>query len=234
MAIVKMSNFSLFAFDSERENLLHELQKFEYVHFLNLDEDESLKDEGLKSISVPESVVAIDEEISKAKYAIDLLSKYFVKETGIKAMQKGKENFEFIEFEERASSVVYLPLYNQLRELSTKNESLSQEVAKLNTSIDELTPWAKLNTSIKNLSSFDQTEVSMGTIPKKLREKLQSDLLKTQYTYNEIVSEDRDNLYILILFSKSEAEMVMEILRNNSFSKIKLNAEGIPAEEISN
>lgn len=233
MAIVKMSNFSLFAFDSERENLLHELQKFEYVHFLNLDEDESLKDEGLKSVSVPESVVAIDEEISKVKYAIDLLSKHYVKDTGIKAMQKGKENFDFIEFEEKASNIDYLPLYNQLRELSTKNESLSQEVAKLNTSIDELKPWTKLNTPIKNLSSFEQTEVNMGTIPKKLREKLQSDLLKTQYTYLEIVSEDRDNLNILILFSKSEAEMVMEILRNNSFSKIKLNVEGIPAEEIS-
>lgn len=233
MAIVKMSNFSLFAFDSERENLLHELQKFEYVHFLNLDEDESLKDEGLKSVRVPESVVAIDEEISKVKYAIDLLSKYYDRDTGIKAMQKGKENFDFIEFEERASSIDYLPLYKQLRELNTKNESLSQEVAKLNTSIDELTPWTKLNTSIKNLNSFEQTEVNMGTIPKKLREKLQSDLLKTQYTYLEIVSEDKDNLYILILFSKSEAEMVMEILRNNSFSKIKLNVEGIPSEEIS-
>lgn len=233
MAIVKMSNFSLFAFDSERENLLHELQKFEYVHFLNLDEDESLKDEGLKSVRVPESVVAIDEEISKVKYAIDLLSKYYDRDTGIKAMQKGKENFDFIEFEERASSIDYLPLYKQLRELNTKNESLSQEVAKLNTSIDELTPWTKLNTSIKNLNSFEQTEVNMGTVPKKLREKLQSDLLKTQYTYLEIVSEDKDNLYILILFSKSEAEMVMEILRNNSFSKIKLNVEGIPSEEIS-
>ena len=114
MAIVKMSNFSLFAFDSERENLLHELQKFEYVHFLNLDEDESLKDEGLKSVSVPESVVAIDEEISKVKYVIDLLSKHYVRETGIKAMQKGKENFDFIEFEEKASNIDYLPFISSL------------------------------------------------------------------------------------------------------------------------
>lgn len=232
MAIVKMSEFSLFAFDSERENLLHELQKFKYIHFLNLDEDESLKDEGLKSIKVPESVADIDDEISKVKYAIDLLSRYYIRDSGIKAMQKGKENFNFIEFENRASSIDYLPLYNQLRELNTKNESLSQEVAKLNTSIDELTPWINLDTSIKNLNSFEQAEVSMGTIPKKIKEKLQNDLLETQYTYFESVSEDKDNIYILILFSKSESEMVMDILRNNGFSKIKLNVEGKPAEEI--
>jgi len=35
MAIVKMSKFSLFVFDSERETLLNELQKFKYVHFVN-------------------------------------------------------------------------------------------------------------------------------------------------------------------------------------------------------
>ncbi|MCQ1528147.1 V-type ATP synthase subunit I [Lutispora saccharofermentans] len=233
MAIVKMSNFSLFAFDSERENLLHELQKFEYVHFTNLDEDETLKNEGLKNVKVPESMVAVDEEIAKVKYAIDLLSKYYIKDTGIKAMQKGKESFNFIELEERGSSIDYTPLYNQLRELNTKKEALSQETSKINTSIDELRPWVKLNTSIKNLNSFEQVEVNMGTIPKKLREKLQNDLLGTQYTYFEVISEDKDNLYILVLSSKSESEMVMEILRNSSFSKSKLNIEGKPAEEIS-
>ncbi len=46
MAIVKMSNFNLFAFDSNRDDLLHELQKFEYVHFVDLDEDQDLKEEG--------------------------------------------------------------------------------------------------------------------------------------------------------------------------------------------
>ena len=232
MAIVKMSNFSLFAFDSERENLLHELQKFEYVHFLNLDEDESLKNEGLKNVKAPEHLVAIGEEISKVKYTIDLLSKYYIGDTGIKAMQKGKESFNFVELEERVSSIDYLPIYNQLRELNTKKEALNQEVAKLNTSIDELTPWVKLNTSIKNLNSFEQSEVNMGTIPKKLREKLEKELLETQYTYFESLSEDKDNLYILTLSAKSEAEIVMDILRNNSFSKSKLNAEGKPKEEI--
>ncbi len=75
MAIVKMSKFSLFAFDSERENLLHELQKFGYVHFDSLD-DEELLSEGLDTVDMPESIGEVDEEISKVKYAIELLSNY--------------------------------------------------------------------------------------------------------------------------------------------------------------
>ena len=111
MAIVKMSNFSLFAFDSERENLLHELQKFKYVHFLNLDKDAAIKQEGLRSVQVPESIVAVDEEISRVSYAIDILSKYHIRESGIKALKKGLEDFNFRELEEKANSIDYFPIY---------------------------------------------------------------------------------------------------------------------------
>lgn len=233
MAIVKMSNFSLFAFDSERDNLLHELQKFEYVHFLNLDEDESLKNEGLKNVEVPESVVAIDEELIKVKYSIDLLSKYYIRDTGIKAMQKGKESFSFNELEERASGIDYLTIYNKLRELDTKREALAQEVAKLNTSISELSHWIKLNNPIKDLNSFDQSEIFLGTVPKKLKLKIENELIITKYTYYEVISEDKDNLYVIVLTSKFEEEIVKEVLRNNSFSNVKLSGEETPEKEIS-
>jgi V/A-type H+-transporting ATPase subunit I len=233
MAIVNMSNFSLFAFDSERENLLHELQKFKYVHFLNLNEDESLKEIGLKNVEVPESIVENDEEISRVKYIIDILSKYDKRETGIKAMKQGLDTYDFKELEQKALSIDFLPTYNQLRDLNTKKEALLQEVARIKATIDEIKPWVKLNSPIKNLNSFEQSEVHMGTIPKKLKEKLDMELLETKYTYFEVISEDKENLYILTLSSKSEAEMVIEILRNNSFSDVKLSIQGNPEEEIS-
>ena len=76
MAIVKMSKFNLLVFNSDRENLLHELQKFNYVHFLDLKEDESLEDYDLNIVEVPESIVAVDEKIAKVRSAINTLSKY--------------------------------------------------------------------------------------------------------------------------------------------------------------
>ena len=232
MAIVKMSNFSLFAFDSKRENLLHELQKFKYVHFYDLAEDESLMDEGLQSAEIPESLVAIEEEIIKVKYSIDLLSKYYVRETGIKAMQKGKESFSFDELEDKASKVDYHGVYNKLKELDTKKEALNQEVIKLKTSVDELSHWIKLDTSIKDLSLFEQSHIFLGTIPKKLKQKVQNELTITELTYFEIISEDKDNLYVMVLTYKSEEEAVKDILRNNSFSILKLIGEDTPEREI--
>ncbi len=233
MAIVKMSNFSLFAFDSEREDLLHELQKFRYVHFVHQEEDEEINVEGLKSVEVPESIVAIDEEISKISYSIDLLSKYTTKEKGIKAMQQGQKNFDFKELEEKADSIDYTPLYNELRHIWNEKENLNQEIIKLKAENEELRPWIKLNSPIKSLDHFEQSQMFLGTIPKAFKAKINEDLLEAKLTYFEVISEDRDNLYVLSLTSKSEEEMVREILRNNSFSNIKLFGEKTPEEEIS-
>jgi V/A-type H+-transporting ATPase subunit I len=233
MAIVKMSKFDLFAFDSERENLLHELQKFKYVHFLNLNEDESLKEYGLRSVEVPENIVALDEEISKVKYGIETLSKYVPKESGFDAMKKGLETLSFDELEAKALKIDYENVYLQIKDLDSKKDALLQEVVRLNAAIDDLKPWTKLNSPIRDLNKFEQCEVLLGTIPKKLKQKLETDLLDTQYTYFEILSEDKDNLYIIALTSKLEVDQLKEILRNNSFSNAKLIGEDEPSNEIS-
>lgn len=232
MAIVKMSNFSLFAFDSEREDLLRELQKFGYVHFLDLDKDEALKEEGLVNVNVPESIVKVDEEIAKVKYSIDLLARYYTRESGIKAMLKGKDNYTFQELEERAASIDYEPIYDKLRELSLKADGISQEEMRLKALKEELNPWKTLNYPIRGLKGFDQSETFMGAVPKKLKDKLFEDLLDLKYTYIEAVSEDKDNVYLFALTSKEESGQLNELLRNNSFSSLKITGEEEPEKEI--
>lgn len=232
MAIVKMSNFSLFAFDSERENLLHELQKFKYVHFLNLDKDETLKDSGLKSVQLPESLVAIDEEISRVNYSIDIFSGYSIKETGLKAMQKGQVNLDFKQLEERAKSIDHIGIYNQVNALWTKREGFHQQVDTLKGKILELEPWTRMNSPIKDLNSLKQSKLFVGIIPKKLRSRVEEELLETEYTYFEVVSEDKDNLFIIAITSNTEAEKLNEILKNNNFSNMTLIGEDTPSKEI--
>lgn len=234
MAIVKMSEFNLFAFDHDREKLLHELQKFEYVHFLRLDNDDELKEDGLTSIEVPEGIAAVEEEIREIKYAIDILSNYHDRETGISALRKGLDSYTFKELEEKASKIDYLPLYNEVREYSVKKDNLVQEINKLRTSINELNPWINLNSSIRDLNIIERSRIFLGTIPIKFKDNLNKDLLETKYTYFENVSEDKENLYLLAISQVSEEEKVKDILRNNSFSIIKLNGEETPKKEIEN
>lgn len=232
MAIVKMSKFSLFAFDSERENLLHELQKFGYVHFDSLDDNEDLLNEGLETVAVPESIGEVDEEISKVKYAIELLSKYDERETGLKAMIKGKESLSFEELEDRASKIDYLPVYNELRQLALELDKINLRTKDLESQKSEYFHWKGLNYPINELNKLGQVKVFMGIIPKKMRDNFEKDILNLNYTYVEIISEDKDNAYLLAISLKDEVEAFNDILRNNSFSSIKLEGERTPREEI--
>ena len=232
MAIVKMSKFSLFTFDSERDNLLHELQKFEYVHFINPEEDENLVEEGLETVSIPKSIGEVNEEISQVKYSIDILSKHYERESGIKAMIKGKDNYTFEELEEKALEYDYGPVYTKLRNLANEINGYDQEASNLNTLKEELIHWRALDYPIKDLKAFTESEIFIGTVPVKLKDKLNEDLLDLKYTHMEIINEDKNNMYLLALTSKYEAESLNQILRNNGFSKVTLNGEGTPKEEL--
>lgn len=232
MAIVKMNKFSLFVFDSERDNLLHELQKFEYVHFVNLEREEDLIEQGLEAVSIPESIVEVNEEISKVKYAIDLLSKYHTRDSGIKAIIEGKETLSFEDLERKASEYNYQPIYYELKSLSNEFNNIEQEITRLLTLKEELTHWEKLDYPIRDLMTFKQCQVYMGIIPVKMKDKLNESLLNLECTYNEIVSEDKKNIYFFALTPKDEIDMLNEILRMNGFSSIKLRIEGTPKEEL--
>lgn len=233
MAIVNMSKFSLFAFDSQREELLHELQKFEYVHFNNINEDESLEEIGLSSVEIPESVVAIDENISKVKYSIDILSQYDKRETGIRAMKEGTATFNLAELENFAIELDTDSIYEEVKSIWEDKEAIVQEIDNLKTSIIELQPWLALDMPITELKKFEKAEVIMGTISKKLKDNLDESLMETEYTYFEVIGEDKDNLNVLALTSKEESEQVIEILRKSGFAEVELDIENTPKEAVS-
>ena len=72
MAIVKMSKFNLFSFDDQRDALLKKLQEFNYVHF-NKVEGVDEKSEGVREVDNGDKLFAIEENLTKINYVINLL-----------------------------------------------------------------------------------------------------------------------------------------------------------------
>ena len=227
-----MSSFSLFTFDSDRERLLHELQKFGSVHFTDLKADETLSEEGLETLEVPADLAVIDEQIQSVKYALDLLKQYDDRESGIKAMIKGKDSFTFQELEDKVADFDYDPIISEFRALTGKIDHLSQEEMKLKALTEELRPWKKLDYEVRSLRDFSFSEVFTGTIPKKLMEKLKNELEHLKETHFEVLSEGKDEAYILGITSSTEREEFNEILRNNSYTSLSIPTEGTPTAEM--
>ncbi len=232
MAIVKMNEFSLFAFDSVKEDLLHELQKFEYVHFTNLGVDETLSELGLKNVRVPESLMEIDDDINNVSYAISVLSKFHIKPKGIKAMQEGVKTYTFNELEEQALSIEYKEILGEVDTLWKRMESLKLEKEKAKARLSELKPWKSLDVSISEINGFSKAEIFTGTVPKKLKERFSEEMTGFENTYYEVVEEDKDNLYVVAMSYGEEVEKALDSLRNTSFSKVIIQGEEKPAQEM--
>jgi V/A-type H+-transporting ATPase subunit I len=187
---------------------------------------------GLSRVKVPDSLVTIDEDISRMNSGIEILSKYHQKESGIKAMKKGLAIYTFEELEQKAAEIDYMPIYNDVQKLWKKRESLKSEKEKAKLVIDELIPWKSLDIPISYLNDIDKAVLFTGTIPKSLKDMLAEELKDYETTHCEVVGEDKDNLYIIVMSHGDEADKTLESLRNVSFSKINMTSEQTPSEEI--
>ena len=94
MAIVKMNKFTLLSFESQKDNLLKKLQGFREVEFINLQNDEYIQGkealEGLLKDEVDSEFAKCEEDLSKARFALEFLRAYVPQKSGLKAMREGK------------------------------------------------------------------------------------------------------------------------------------------------
>ncbi|SHH59966.1 V/A-type H+-transporting ATPase subunit I [Anaerosphaera aminiphila DSM 21120] len=229
MAIVKMSKFNLFSFDSDRKNLLKSLQKFNDVHFNRLESEE---DNYLTEINVSDALMELDNEITKAKWSIDLLSKFSEKKKGLDALKEGNKNLTLEELIKRAKSFDFNTNYEKLHNLADEKSTMEQRILSLESNISTLSPWQSIGVPIEELKSFGNVVVRIGTISAKYEEKLISEIKSFEFTSVEKVSSDKNFLYLVIYNDISEDEEIYEFLKESGFTSVEIKTKGILSENI--
>lgn len=232
MAIAKMTKFTLITFSKYRVRLLRELQHFKYVHFLDLTQNKILKNLDLKSISLPESINALEENMKKTEFAIKVLEEVQERESVFQKLKKGPEGYDLEEIEEQARSVPFDEIYEEISTLVRTREHFEQECQKLSEKIMQLTPWLSLNIPFKILCSLKQCTVLLGMIPKKLKENFTDDLSQTALTYFHIVNEDHEHVYVIVVSHHSKNGKVLDILARCGFTTVRFSIEHEPEKEV--
>ncbi|MBU3110360.1 V-type ATP synthase subunit I [Clostridium lacusfryxellense] len=231
MAIVKMSKFTLLAFESQKEALLDNFHKFENIEFVNLQENEEENLQSLVKDSENEKVSYIEGEQAKVKFALDLLIKHSEKEGAIKSLVKGKSSLDYEELETLATKSNYKENYQKLKERDNDLSKMKNEEAKIKSEIELLTPWIQLDVSFEDLKSLNSSIFIMGSLPKAFkdvfREKFESEI---PCSYLEVISEGTKVINIITLVYKEYEDKAREILKNYSFNVINLKYDGISAE----
>ncbi len=231
MAIVKMSKFTLIAFESQKEALLDSLHKFENVQFINLQDNEEEHLQSLVKDSEKEKVSYLEGEQAKVKFALELLIKHSVKEGAIKSLVKGKNLLNYDELEILAKKSNYEENYRSLKEKDAALTQMKNEKTKINSEIEALSPWKSLDATFNDLKELKSSVFLMGSLPKafkdSFREKFESEI---PYSYLEVISEVKDEVNVIALVYKQYEDEAKEILKLNRFNEINFNYDGIPAQ----
>lgn len=233
MAIVKMSKFTLFAFESQKEALLDSLHEFENVQFINLQKYEEEHLQSLQKDSENEKISYLEGEQAKVKFALDLLIKHTEKEGAIKSLVKGKSLLNYEELETLAKKSNYSQNYKKIKERDNEILEIKSEKSKINSEIEVLTPWISLDATFKDLKELNSSVFVMGSLPKAFkeafREKLENEI---PYCYLEVISEVKEVINVIALIYKDYEEKAKEILKLFSFNAINLKYDGIPDQII--
>lgn len=234
MAIVKMSKFTLFTFESQKKALLNKLQGFEKVQFIDLREKRQGDLEFFDLLDEKKDLSEVQGQLAKLKFSLDLMKKYAEKENPIKALKEGKEELTYTEIKHRAATIGWENIYNNLKTMDEKLNSIDTEITKIKSEVEEILPWETLDVSFSDLKEFKTCVSFIGTMPKiyldEFREKFDS---IAPSSYIEIISQVKGEAYFVALVHKDYENKVNELLKTFSFVKTNLSIDKVPREIIS-
>ena len=232
MAIVKMSKFTLLSFESHKEEILKKLHLFGNVEFENLnDSKEELT--FLKSMEALDEVSKYEGEVAKANYCIQKLKPYNPKVSMITAMKEGKKTLSFNELESRVLSFNHNEVYTSLKKLDSELNDINNQRGKIESEIETIIPFRNIQIPLKDVKDFKLVKTFIGYIPITLKSEALEKLNSSFETISvEVLSEDKDNVYLVIAIENSNADQCEEILRTFNFNKMTLNYQGTIKEEI--
>lgn len=235
MAIVKMNEFMLLAFEEKKNSLLEKLQSFENVEFSDLNTESSEEYTELKQDSASIEISEVEGHLSKLGFTIDLLSKFDEKPNMLKAMKEGKKAYSYNELEKIASSFRWDTIYKELQQKDKKINQNENYISKLKGNISELEPWVAFDTEMDKLNGFKASKALIGLVPAISVESLRLDLeAKFNETYLEIISKEGKDANVMVISHKDQYEEVEQELKSHNFSKVDLHCDTSPKEAINN
>jgi len=233
MAIVKMNKFTLLTFESKKEELIRKIQGFSNVEFINLQDENIIeKNEVLQNLSkddIDSKYAKYEENLSKAKFALEFLKNYMPKKSVIKAMQESRGVLTLDELDQKVEESNWEEIYEKIKGKEQQLAALDAEVVKLEGEIELLSPFETLDTTFSSIKELKMASHFIGTIARQYEETLLESLSNS---YVEIISRSSNDINVFILTSKENEAEVSEVLRGYGFSAFKTEHKEVPMKLI--
>ncbi len=231
--MVKMSKFNLLAFDYDRSSLLKQLQDFEYVHFNDLNKTKDEEKESILKKVIPDStLLGVQEDLQRANWSIETLSKYVEKKPKLQELKEGVRSYSYEEIVEKGRTFDFKSLYKKLESSQKVIDEAKQEIHNESQLVSDLKHWEDLTIPVKSLYNLKRTAIQTGTVPTKYLEELKQDLSKYTDVSMDILSENKGNAYVVFAGIPDNVRRDMETLRRHGFTPVTIGTNQVVKDEI--
>ncbi len=232
MAIVKMNKFTLLSFESQKEKLVESLQGFSEVEFINLQDENFIEEnqdfQSLEKEKSGSNLAKCEENLSKAKSALDFMETYLPKKSGLQSLKDEKETLTLKELEDRVYKSSWEDSYKVIKENEDRLLALETKKSSIKEEIDLLTPWRDFDASFEDTKNFKKATVFLGTVPKQYEEVVLKLEEEFKLTTVEVVSSNNQEIYIFSISHEDEKDNLLEKLKECGFSFFNSNYKRVP------
>ncbi|HHX18036.1 MAG TPA: V-type ATP synthase subunit I, partial [Clostridium sp.] len=223
MAIVNMNKLSLIGLKSDKERILENLMKMGVVEITDLSEKMSSDDwkQLVSNEENSEEISKLNGKLEKISATIDYLSKFDTRKKGLFEAKRAVSINDY--------SIVINnqnQLWKVIDNVSKYDKKLSNLKSKINKNTNlilNLKPWEKLDIPL-DMKGTKNTAVLTGVVPEisntnSLSEELSREVPESHF---EVISKDREQSYLLVVYLNSKEDDVMKVLKQYGFSKSSL------------
>ena len=232
MAVLEMQRISICALKKDRKFILEKLQSLgvlEVDHVIGEDEDFKKMDTAGRRQGFEKAAVSADQ-------ALELLEKYVPEKKSMFAALEGKTLIEpEQERRVREERRDILRAAREIYELDRQRAEELAQIAKLENSIESLTPWLGLDVPMRG-GGTRRTAMLIGTMPgettvESIHAVLEEKAPGISGADVHVVSEEQSAVCLALICLKEDAASVEEALRSAGFAKPAQMWDGVPAEE---
>jgi len=221
MAVVKMNKISLIGLETDKDRILENLMKIGMVEIEDLSENMS-EDEWNSLVNNDgdnEAIQEFESKIEKISTIIEYLDRYDTRKKGLFSSKRDISINDYslvLKNQDKLLSVV-----EEINQYDRTMSDLKSEKNKYSNLILSLKPWVFLDIPL-DLTSTKASTVLIGVVPEiadanKMKQEIADEVPECHF---EVIGEDKDQSYLLIIYLTSKEEAVTKILKQYGFSKV--------------
>lgn len=232
MAIVKMKKVTMIALQSEKNDIINNLQKFGNLQIVNLEEQIEQGFEELQPDSDNETVGRLETKLSQVKYSLDFLGKFNKAKKPMfasKVQVEESKRKEYLDSEEKLREI-----YENCRSIDSKFTELKSAETKLSNTISQLNPWMPLEINLEDIGNTHNTGIIIGFIARKYEDELNAAIRdENLHAYLQKVSDEKENTYLMVAYHHICEERIFQLLKQSGWTKVTFGEYlGTPGENI--